>query len=188
MQMVKEKLSLVSHREKIQLLTLVPVSWSRKLVAEVRQSRKVLQEKGLLSLPNVRIRKRLPQTIIQSVIEFYEDDEFSRLMPGQKDKVSIRKNLYVQKRLLLCNFHELYVQWQKFQKNIKIRFSKFAELLPKHCVLAGNSGTHSTCVYTIHQNAQLLITTAEIEETYQDLNQKLVCSPSNRECMLRRMQ
>ena len=31
----------------------------------------------------------------------------------------------------------------------KIGFSKFAELYPQHCVLAGASGTHAVCVCTI---------------------------------------
>ena len=55
MKMIKDKLPQVSHREQIQMLTLVPESWSRKNVAEFfevtqyqfRQSRKLLQEKGL---------------------------------------------------------------------------------------------------------------------------------------------
>ena len=35
-------------------------------------------------------------------------------------------------------------------------FSKFTELRPPYCVLAGASGTHCVCVCTIHQNVKLL--------------------------------
>lgn len=35
--------------------------------------------------------------------------------------------------------------------------SKFAELCPKWCVIAGSSGTHSVCVCTIHQNVKTMI-------------------------------
>lgn len=99
MEMVKEKLPQISHREKIQLLTLIPESWSRKKIIEtfsvteyqVRLLWKLLREKGLLTFPDARIGKRLSEDTIISVTEFYEDDEFSRLMPGQKDKVSIKK-------------------------------------------------------------------------------------------------
>jgi hypothetical protein len=34
---------------------------------------------------------------------------------------------------------------------VKIGFSKFCELRPKHCILAGASGTHSVFVHTIYQ-------------------------------------
>ena len=40
---------------------------------------------------------------------------------------------------------------------IKVGFSKFADFHPKHCVLAGASGTHSVCVCTIHQNVKLMM-------------------------------
>ena len=36
-------------------------------------------------------------------------------------------------------------------------FSKFAELSPKECVLAGATGTHSVCVCMIHQNVKLMM-------------------------------
>ena len=39
---------------------------------------------------------------------FFEDDAHSRLMPGEKDFVSIKKNVHKQKRLPLCNLKELY--------------------------------------------------------------------------------
>ena len=38
-----------------------------------------------------------------------------------------------------------------------IGFSKFAELRPKHCVLAGVSGNHSVCICTYHQNVKLMM-------------------------------
>ena len=40
---------------------------------------------------------------------------------------------------------------------MKIGLSKFAELRPKECVLAGASGTHNVCVCTIHQNVKLML-------------------------------
>ena len=47
-------------------------------------------------------------------------------------------------------------------------FSKFAELRPKHCVLAGASGTHSVCVCTIHQNVKLMINGAGLPVLFKD--------------------
>ena len=74
-------------------------------------------------------------------------------MSGKKDFVSVKQGeqrVQVQKQLVLSNLKELY---QLFKDNFpyeKVGFSKFAELRPKHCVLAGASGTHSVCVCTIH--------------------------------------
>ena len=49
---------------------------------------------------------------------------------------------------------------------MKIGFSKFAELRPRYCVLAGASGTHSVCICTIHQNVKLMI----LGENYPSFN------------------
>ena len=43
----------------------------------------------------------------QKVLDFYEYEETSRMLPGIKDKVSIKKNMYHQKRLLLGIVHYL---------------------------------------------------------------------------------
>ena len=45
-----------------------------------------------------------------------------------------------------------------------IGFSKFAELRPKHCILAGASDMHSVCVCTIHQNVKLMLLGARLHE------------------------
>ena len=69
---------------------------------------------------------------------------------------------------------------------MKIGFSKFCTLCSKLCVIAGSSGTHSVCVCTTHQNTILLVDTLNWEVTYKDLVSKVVCDPSNRECMMDR--
>ena len=91
------------------------------------------------------------------VKHYYEDERFSRQMPGKKDYVSVARNQHRQKRLLLVNLHELYVAFKKDNPNEKIGFSKFCSLRPKWCIIVGSSGTHSVCVCTNHQNAKLLV-------------------------------
>lgn len=74
------------------MLTLIPLSWSRKKVSEtfkvseylVRQSHSVLKQKGILSFPEPRKGKILADEVIQKILIFYTDDEFSKIMPGQK--------------------------------------------------------------------------------------------------------
>lgn len=71
------------------------------------------------------------------VVKFYESDDMSRLMQGVRDCVSIQvndKNVVIQKRLLLCNFNELFAEFQSQNENVKVGFSKFCELRPKSCV------------------------------------------------------
>ena len=63
---------------------------------------------------------------------------------------------HVQKRLVLSNLREVHREFKERFPDCKVGFSKFAEPRPKHCVLAGVSGTHSVCVYAIHQNVKLM--------------------------------
>lgn len=82
-------------------------------------------------------------------------------MPGMKDWVSIRDEtgakIHRQKRLLLCNLKELYKLFRNINPEDKMGFSKFASLRPRHCVSAGASGTHTSCVCAIHQNVKLML-------------------------------
>ena len=113
-------------------------------------------------MPSSKIGKTLSNDVIQQVELFYQDDEYSRLMPGKKDFVSVGKGrqgrVHEQKRLLLCNLHELYTLFKEKNPDVKIGFSKFCILRPiKWCISAGSAGTHSVCVCTHHQNTILLL-------------------------------
>lgn len=87
-----------SREKKIMILTLLPENWSiRKIVKEfkapdfqVRQAKKLLQQKGILSTTNQRPGKNLPTETLNKIIEFYENDVVSRPMPGIKDCVSVK--------------------------------------------------------------------------------------------------
>ena len=83
--------------------------------------------------------------------------------------VSIKKNVHKQKRFLLCNLHELYVLCKEQNPVLKIGFSKFCSLHPKWCVTVGSTDTQSVCVYTIHQNAKLLVNATKTGHTYKQL-------------------
>ena len=49
--------------------------------------------------------KNLSQVKINLFKAFYEDDEFSRQIPGKKDYVSVSRNTHKQKRLILSNLN-----------------------------------------------------------------------------------
>lgn len=59
------------------------------------------------------------------VTNFYNDDEFSRLMAGKKDFVSMGEKLHIQKRILQCDLKELFSTFTKFYPDIKMGFSNF---------------------------------------------------------------
>ena len=162
---MKEKLVTASNTEKLQILTLVPDSWSRKYCSEhfrvseylIRSERELKQRKGILAQPSHKKGKAMAQEIIDLVHAFYDDDEYSRQLPGKNDYESIQKGVHKQNRLVLCHLHELFAAFKKRNPDVKIGFSKFCTLCSKWCVTAGSSGTHSVCVCTTHQNNILLV-------------------------------
>ena len=195
---LKDKFSKTGKRgEQMQILTVLPQSWSVKKIEKefgvsnytARKSKELVKEKGILSTPNPKPGSSLPQETTDLVIQFYESDDVSRVMPGKKDFVSVRKEgrrVHVQKRLVLSNLKEVYSEFKSQFPNYKVGFSKFAELRPKHCVLAGASGTHSVCVCTIHQNVKLMVLAVELRElpTYHHYIAKILCNPPLPGCYL----
>lgn len=77
---------------KIQILTVLPKSWStRRIEREFGVSHHISQKvkslvkvKGILSLPDPKPGHSLPQETADLVVAFYESDESSRMMPGKK--------------------------------------------------------------------------------------------------------
>ena len=77
---------------------------------------------GSLALPQPVIGKGLSGKTVNSILEFYQNDEYSRQFSGKKDCVSIGKNVHVSKQLILC---------------------KFASLRPELCITVGPKGKYS---------------------------------------------
>ena len=115
---------------------------------------------------------------MDTVCAFYESDDISHVMPGKKDFVSVKegKRQHVQKRLVLSNLREMYSEFKETFPGRKIGFSKFAELRPKHCVLAG----------AIHQNVKLMSLEMQIPElpTYHHCLAKTLWNPPHPRCYL----
>ena len=202
--LVKEKCKISPRQEKLRLLTLVPGTWTIKQISEkfgvsnrlVKQARQLKKEKGILGEPESKKGRTLNMATIQRVRAFYEDDEYSRMWPSKKEFVSVRvdvKKVHKQKRLLLLNLNELYIQFKKQWPNDKIGFSKFCELRPKWCITVNSFGMHSVCVCQIHQNIKPqthAIPHANVDRKadptdYKYLLSLMVCDMKNRSCMLR---
>ena len=204
---LKEKYSTAGRSEKIQILTVLPKSWCIRMVEEefgvsnfmARKAKQLVREKGILSTPDPKPGSTLPQRTVDLVSDFYESDETSRIMPGKKDFVSVRKaegRVHVQKRLVLCNLRELCRMFKDKYPKESIGFSKFAELRPNHCVLAGASGTHSVCVCTFNQNMKLMVLGVKLTDlavsddtrtslkTYHHCIAQVICNPALPTCYL----
>ena len=95
---LKEKFQATIERsEKIQILTVLPRSWSTQKVQEefgasnymVRKAKELVKQKGILSTPNPRHGHTLAVETSDLVQSFYESDEVSRMMPGRKDYIYV---------------------------------------------------------------------------------------------------
>ena len=102
-------------------------------------------------------------------------------MPGRKDYVSIKRNIYRQKSLIFCDLNELFRAFKEQNPTVSMEFSGFCCLKPKWCVLAGRVDTHPLCVCTI-QNMKLLLEPLNV--SYQVLLKYIVCNTSCREGMI----
>lgn len=205
---LKEKFKTASSNEKLQILTILPKSWSSAMVERefgvsnymARKAKRLVEEKGILSSPDPKPGKTLPTETAALVKAFYNNDEVSRQMPGQKDYVSMGKDsegkpIHLQKRLILGNLREIYKHFKSEFPNLKIGFSKFAELRPKNCIIAGANGTHSVCVCTAHQNTKLMFSGGRINKltfpgsdspllSYKECIAKVMCNPPLQTCFL----
>ena len=130
-ELMKEKLKASNKREKIQILTPTPESWSlRKAAKEFKVSKTTARkawilrgEKDILAVPQPVIGNRLSEKAVNSALKFYQNEEYSRQPPGKKDCVSIGKDVHVSKRLIPCNLKELYTVLKDKHPNLKISFS-----------------------------------------------------------------
>ena len=82
----------------------------------VRQSKKQVEERGILSLPGPSRGPSLPPETVIIVSSFYESDDISRVMPGKKDFVSVKKEgkrEHIQKRLVLSDLKGVYREFKE---------------------------------------------------------------------------
>ena len=92
-------------------------------------------------------------------------------MPGQEDVVSVKTDedcCLMKRSLFSLDLWGLYHKYEKSHPEFPVSFCEFAQLRSKHCILAGPSGTHAVCVYTIHQNVKLILDAIDIKQFTQD--------------------
>lgn len=184
-----------SYKRRLQILTLSPFSAERTAeffetsMYMVKLSRSIKKEKGIFPEIGKRSRGRTISADDEAkVVGFYESDSVSRICPGMKDYVVVKDTegtkTRVQKRLILGTLKEIFELFKADQSNPKMSFSSFAALRPKHCVLAGSSGTHNVCVCSHHENVKLMVDALSVTDlSYRDLIDHAVCDASNADCM-----
>ena len=113
MKIITPEWRFLQKERKISPLALI--FWGRRRLAkefgaserQTRKAKKLVAEKGILTSSNLKEGKTLDSEIENLVNKFYLDDENSRMMPGMKDFVSVKKDdgsrEHIQKKLILCN-------------------------------------------------------------------------------------
>lgn len=91
-------------------------------------------------------------------------------MSGKKDVVTIWRDsqpkINLPKRLVLTNLNKIY---QTFKAEYHyISFSKFRQLRPQNCILAGKNRTHTVCICNSHQNVKLLMNRSKMNNLVLD--------------------
>ena len=154
----------------------------------VRTARNVKKEKCILGIPDSIHRHGLSDELLARVKLFYEEDQISWMCAGKKHFVTIKTSdgtkEHHQKRLILSNIREAYLQYKSTFPDDKIGFSKLAELQPKWCRTVGQSGSHNVCVCTYHQNVKLMLSAVNPTLRYQVLREMCVCYVTRNNCML----
>lgn len=119
----------------------------------------------------------------------YLREDISRILPGKKDKVSVKVESGKearQKRLLLVNLREAHALF-KIGSKLKVGFSKFASLRPRQ-VLPITLRDHEVCMCKYHENIDLLHTltiTSLVSSHYKTAEYLLnatVCSQEESKC------
>ena len=184
------------YQRRLQILSLSPFSKSETMRFfettdhMVTQSRKAKKEHGILPVvPSFSKGKVISDSVKTKILNFYESDDVSRVCAGKKDVITMRdgdgNKVQKQKRLILGNLRELYSSFKSYEGSPHVGFSTFASLRPRHCVLAGSSGTHTVCVCTHHQNPKLQVAALGVKGlAIYELMRKSVCDMNSRTCML----
>ena len=92
-------------KKPIQILTLVPDKWSRIYCSEyfnvfeylVWTSHEIKKVGGILAKPAPKKGKTITTETLYLVTNVYEDDNFSRYVPGKKGYVRVSKGVNTQK-------------------------------------------------------------------------------------------
>lgn len=186
---------------KFKIVSVLPDSWTARKVEQemgttfyiANKSKQLETQHGAFFdiAKKIGFTKLSPETVLE-VNKFYNDERFSRLMPGIKDYKIVRENgdkVKVQRRLLIMNLKELYEEFKEEFPNMKIGFSTFAALKPLECLTSIDAnGIHCVCVCTYHQNVELNCNALKYIcpelSKYRDCLNRMICAYPNNDCYM----
>ena len=127
----------------------------------------------------------LLQETVDTVLAFYQNDAFSRVMPGKADCITVRNSngeqMKKQKIHLTMTLSEAYCCFKADHPQINIGKSKFAELSPKWVFLSSQM-PHNVCGCRYHENVFLLL--EALHRKYPELfTARCKCNVTCEECM-----
>ncbi|CAH0557022.1 unnamed protein product [Brassicogethes aeneus] len=99
------------------ILTIAPKSWNRldkefgTSRRQAKNAKELVKKYGIMSTHNPREGRKMEPKTETLVNDFYLREDNSRVMPGKKDFVSIKKDdgqrEHLQKQLIICDVKEL---------------------------------------------------------------------------------
>lgn len=103
--------TLDNYADKIQILTILPPSWTLSKIANeigctkymAQEAQNLQTQHGILARPKNKKYQRLTEETKKLVISFYCQDDVSRIMPGKKDYINVKTDglkMQIQKRLI----------------------------------------------------------------------------------------
>ena len=87
-----------------------------------------MKEKEILPILEKKKGRALSEETTELVTNFYQDEEFTRVMLGKKDCISVSRNVHKQEHLVLCNLKELFRMFKTRYPSTTVVFSSFCSL------------------------------------------------------------
>ena len=116
-------------------------------------------EEKLVQLPKSKHNLNLSRNTASKVINFFCNDETTRVSPNVKDFVTSYRDenkLKLQVRYMQFTVKEAYQEFKKQNPGNQIGFSKFAELKPSH-VRSLTKIAHNVCCCLIQENMRMAL-------------------------------
>ena len=134
-----DKFGQLSTTDQYKILTSMPEDESRENIQNLfgvserkaRCAKQIQEQNGVFSTPNPKPGKRVSESVIQKVHQFYENDTISRQMPGKKDFVNVKingKKTKIQKRQIYSTIYETYLAFQEKTLTLKLDFPNLLSL------------------------------------------------------------
>lgn len=191
----------VIREDQIRILSILPKSWSASKMSQefgvsnysAKKVKTLVSKRGILYGMESKRGRPLDHILAKIIQDFYRSDNISRSCPGIKEYTTINENGVkekVQRRLVMMNLNEAFEQFKIENPEKKIGFSKFAELRPKECILAGQThGIHVVCVCEKHQNVSLKFDALKKNQLLDfdklnDVLDSLLCETRTEKCSL----